>query len=93
MDRLRPERLTSNQMVSQSVSSFSCVTCDPKKVHVGNGQEKAQSERSSHFKNRGGKKPTLTIRHLYLESIYRQYLWCSFSFIVKAWMHFMSKST
>ena len=43
-------------MVSQSVSSLSCVTCDPKKVQVGNGQEKAQSVRNSHSKNRGGVK-------------------------------------
>ena len=27
---------------------------DEKKVQVGNDQEKAQSERNSHFKNRGG---------------------------------------
>ena len=79
-------------MVSQSVVSV-VLPVILKKVHVGNGQEKAQSERNSHFKNRGGKKTKLTIRHLYLENIYRLYLWCSFSFIVKAWMHFMSKST
>ena len=29
-----------------------------KKVQVGNDQEKAQSEKDSHFKNRGGKKQT-----------------------------------
>ena len=28
-----------------------------KKVHVGKDQEKAQSEKDSHSKNRGGKKP------------------------------------
>ena len=28
-----------------------------KKVQVGNDQEKAQSEKDSHSKNRGGKKP------------------------------------
>ena len=28
-----------------------------KKVQVGKDQEKAQSEKDSHFKNRGGKKP------------------------------------
>ena len=27
-----------------------------KKIQVGNDQENAQSERNSHFKNRGGKK-------------------------------------
>ena len=31
--------------------------CQPKKVQVGKDQEKAQSERDSHSKNRGGKKP------------------------------------
>ena len=36
-----------------------------KKVHVGNDQEKVQSERSSHSKNRGGKKTKLTIRNFY----------------------------
>ena len=30
-----------------------------KKVQVGKDQEKAQSEKDSHFKNRGGKKPNL----------------------------------
>ena len=30
---------------------------DIKKVQVGKDQEKAQSERDSHSKNRGGKKP------------------------------------
>ena len=42
MDRLRPGQLTSNQMVSQSEASV--VLSNPKKVYVGNGQEKAQSE-------------------------------------------------
>ena len=46
LDRLRPEQLTSNQM-SHSVSSFSCVPWDPKKVQVGNDQEKAQSEKNA----------------------------------------------
>ena len=44
LDRLRPEQLTSNQM-PHSVSSFSCVPWDPKKVQVGNDREKAQSEK------------------------------------------------
>ena len=35
------------------------------KVQVGKDQEKAQSERDSHSKNRGGKKTKLTVRHLY----------------------------
>ena len=30
---------------------------DGKKVQVGKDQEKAQSEKDSHSKNRGGKKP------------------------------------
>ena len=42
LDRVRPGQLTSNQMVSQSVVSV--VLSNPKKVHAGNGQEKAQSE-------------------------------------------------
>ena len=32
-----------------------------KKVQVDNDQEKAQSERNSHSKNRGGKKPNLLL--------------------------------
>ena len=39
-----------------------------KKIQVGKDQEKAQSERDSHSKNRGGKKTKLTIRHLYHET-------------------------
>ena len=41
---------------------------DEKKVQVGKDQEKAQSERDSHSKNRGGKKTKLTIRHLFHET-------------------------
>ena len=37
-------------------------------VKVGNDQEKAQSERNSHSKNRGGK-TTLAISYLYLENL------------------------
>ena len=37
---------------------------DKKKVQVGKDQEKAQSEKDSHSKNRGGK-TKLTIRYLY----------------------------
>ena len=40
-----------------------------KKVEVGNNQEKTQSERDSHSKNRDGKKTKLTIRYLYHENI------------------------
>ena len=40
-----------------------------KNVQVGNDQEKAQSEKDSHSKNRGGEKTKLTIRYVYHESI------------------------
>ena len=39
-----------------------------KKVQVGKDQEKAQSEKDSHSKNRGGKKTKLSIRYLYHET-------------------------
>ena len=39
-----------------------------KKVQVGKDQEKVQSEKDSHSKNRGGKKNKLTIRYLYHET-------------------------
>ena len=39
------------------------------KVQVGKDQEKAQSEKDSHSKNRGGEKNKLTIRYLYHENI------------------------
>ena len=39
-----------------------------KKVQVGKDQEKAQSERDSHSKNRGGENNKLAIRHLYHET-------------------------
>ena len=39
-----------------------------KRVQVGKDQEKAQSEKDSHSKNRGGEKNKLTIRHLYHET-------------------------
>ena len=38
------------------------------KAQVGKGEEKAQSEKDSHSKNRGGKKNKLTIRYLYHET-------------------------
>ena len=41
-----------NRRQTQDVS-----TSDFKKVQVGKDQEKAQSEKDSHSKNRGGKKP------------------------------------
>ena len=37
-------------------------------VQVGKDQEKVQSEKESHSKNRGGKKNKLTIRYLYHET-------------------------
>ena len=40
-----------------------------KKVQVGKDQEKAQTEKDSHSKNRGGKKTKLTIRYLYHENV------------------------
>ena len=40
-----------------------------KKVQVGKDQEKVQSEKDSHPKNRDGKKTKLTIRYLYHENI------------------------
>ena len=40
-----------------------------KKVQVGKDQEKAQSEKDSHSKNRGEKTNKLTIRYLYHENI------------------------
>ena len=40
-----------------------------KKVQVGKDQEKAQSEKDSHSKNRDMKKSKLTIRYLYHENI------------------------
>ena len=40
-----------------------------RKVQVGKDQEKAQSEKNSHSKNRGGKKTKLTIGYLYHENI------------------------
>ena len=38
------------------------------KVQVGKDQEKAQSEKDSHSKNRVGEKTKLTIRYLYHET-------------------------
>ena len=39
------------------------------KVQVGKDQEKAQSEKDSHSKNRGGKKPKLTIKYYTMKHI------------------------
>ena len=42
--------------ISLSVTSFHSMSDSEKKVQVGKDQEKAQSEKDSHSKNRGGKK-------------------------------------
>ena len=42
--------------------------CFGTEVQVGKDQEKAQSEKDSHSKNRGGKKTKLTVRYLYHET-------------------------
>ena len=39
------------------------------KAQVGNDQEKVQSEKDSHSKNRVGEKTKLTIRYLYHENM------------------------
>ena len=54
-------------LLSKSAQSFH-ISALLKEVQVGKDQEKAQSERDSHSKNRGGKKTKLTIRHLYHET-------------------------
>ena len=50
----RVRAFTFSQIFSESAWSKPNV-CE--KVQVGNDQEKAQSEKDSHSKNRGGKKP------------------------------------
>ena len=60
----RSKRITLNEIYNQGYSPL----ITSKKVQVGKDQEKAQSERDSHSKNRGGKKTKLTIRHLYHET-------------------------
>ena len=53
-------------MLTFGIESLFCIAGDEsrltlerlaKKVQVGKDQEKAQSEKNSHSKNRGGKKP------------------------------------
>ena len=39
------------------IAQFRVMNPHQKKVQVGKDQEKAQSEKDSHSKNRGGKKP------------------------------------
>ena len=55
-----PNRSNTNQAVQSQKQA--------RKVQVGKDQEKAQSEKDSHSKNRGGKKTKLTIRNLYHET-------------------------
>ena len=47
---------------------YCAISGDEKKVQVGKDQEKAQSEKDSHSKHRGGKKTKPTIRYLYHET-------------------------
>ena len=51
---LSPDDMSSLHDVYQEIESNGRIK---KKVHVGIDQEKAQSEKDSHSKNRGGKKP------------------------------------
>ena len=53
----------------KSYNKMLTVVLFSKKVQVGKDQEKAQSEKDSHSKNRGGEKAKLTIRYLYHENI------------------------
>ena len=48
--------LKQNRMLYKS-EHITIINCMCKKVQVGKDQEKAQSEKDSHSKNRGGKKP------------------------------------
>ena len=47
--------MTRNVQLEKCV--YIVINHEGKKVQVGKDQEKAQSERDSHSKNRGGKKP------------------------------------
>ena len=49
--------------------SYLYYLCCHGKVQVGKDQEKAQPERDTHSKNRGGKKTKLTIRHYTMKHI------------------------
>ena len=61
--------LFSNKSFREMPESIKKPVCSYEKVQVGKDQEKAQSEKDSHSKNRGGKKTKLTIRYLYYENI------------------------
>ena len=54
---LEPELLTNLGCRNKYQMNALAMYYDPKKVQVGKDQEKAQSEKDSHSKNRGGKKP------------------------------------
>ena len=61
--------MTSRPKYNQYLTSNRRQVPAGKKVQVGKDQEKAQSEKDSHSKNRGGEKTKLTIRYLYHENI------------------------
>ena len=46
-----------NTCAASSQTDIWAAAREKKKVQVGNDQEKAQSEKDSHSRNRGGKKP------------------------------------
>ena len=63
-------RISSTVHIMFFFDPLGSVTCNIfGKVQVGKDQEKAQSEKDSHSKNRGEKKKQLTIRYLYHENI------------------------
>ena len=49
--------ITHRQQLVMQETGFLCIGLFYTKVQVGKDQEKAQSEKDSHSKNRGGKKP------------------------------------
>ena len=61
-----PKMSLRTSSILQIIFSFQRVYSE--KVQVGKDQEKAQSEKDSHSKNRGGEKTKLTIRYLYHET-------------------------
>ena len=68
MNFSRKSRNIANNHIYKDQSLHENYTIACKKVQVGKDQEKAQSEKDSHSKNRGGKKTKLTIRYLYHET-------------------------
>ena len=66
--RVKSFKNASISALEQKLSTMD-LSCYDKKVQVGKDQEKAQSEKDSHSKNRGGKKPnqqsgTYTMKHI-----------------------------